>query len=148
MHLKKSALIKKSIKSKTEAPKPKTETPKAEPLKTKKRVTVQQYNKFSPHLSSKKLLKIDADFYTLQLSAMSTQEAVEDFIRANFPQKDLYLYRTIRKGKPWYIAVYGQYPNYEAALESSHQLPGSLSKLDHWIKKYTSVHQDLQLNHD
>ncbi|AGH82475.1 DamX-like protein [Psychromonas sp. CNPT3] len=146
--LKKSALIKKSIKSKTEAPKPKTETPKAEPLKTKKRVTVQQYNKFSPHLSSKKLLKIDADFYTLQLSAMSTQEAVEDFIRANFPQKDLYLYRTIRKGKPWYIAVYGQYPNYEAALESSHQLPGSLSKLDHWIKKYTSVHQDLQLNHD
>nr|WP_143522289.1 hypothetical protein [Psychromonas sp. CD1] len=79
---------------------------------------------------------------------MATEHSVDVFIKSNFPEKNLFLYKTRRNGKALYIAIYGQYSNYDAALKGAQKLPRSLSIMGSWIKTYASVHQDIQLNND
>ncbi|PKF61486.1 hypothetical protein CW745_09115 [Psychromonas sp. psych-6C06] len=94
--------------------------------------------------AKEQLLAVDENLYTLQLSGMSSYKSLQDFIKVHqLPQKDLYLYQTMRNGKKWYVVIYGQYQNVQAANRAAKQLPGTLSRLDSWAKRYASVHQDL-----
>ncbi|MCP4325443.1 MAG: AAA family ATPase [Psychromonas sp.] len=93
------------------------------------------------------LLEIKSNIFTLQLSGMSTEKALQEFIKQyQLPRKNVYLYQTLRNGKPWYVVIYGQFKTRQAANLVAKKLPGSLAKLDSWVKKYASVHRDLMLN--
>jgi len=93
------------------------------------------------------LLDVNSDIYTLQLSGMSTEKSLKEFINQHqLPRKNTYLYQTVRNGKPWYVVIYGQFKNRQTADKVAKKLPGSLAKLDSWVKKYASVHRDILLN--
>ena len=93
------------------------------------------------------LLAVKANLYTLQLSGMSTEKSLQAFINVHkLPRKNVYLYKTIRNQKPWYVVIYGQFESRVAASRVAENLPTTLRQLDSWVKKYASVHQDLQLN--
>ena len=93
------------------------------------------------------LLAINSNSYTVQVSGMSNEKSLKDFIKEhNLPQKNVYLYKTLRNKKTWYVVIYGQFENRQSANEANQNLPASFSKLSGWVKQYASVHQDLQLN--
>jgi DamX protein len=90
------------------------------------------------------LLAVNSNMYTLQLSGFSTENSLNRFINQHqLPQINVYLYKTIRNQKPWYVVIYGQFESRDVAKRISKELPGTLNKLDSWVKKYESVHQDL-----
>lgn len=93
------------------------------------------------------LLAVEPEYYTLQLAGLSSEKSLSAFIENyQLPQKDVYLYQTIRNGKKWFVVIYGQFENRDIAIREAGNRPNILSKLDVWAKKYALVHQDLQLN--
>ena len=93
------------------------------------------------------LLAVNKNMFTLQLSGMSTQKSLQEFIVDHqLPRKDVYLYQTWRDKKPWYVFIYGQFGSRNAAKRAANNLPGSLKGLNSWVKEFTTVHQELQLN--
>jgi len=93
------------------------------------------------------LLAIEPDKYTLQLAGLSSEKSLNTFIENyQLPQKDVYLYQTMRNGEKWFVVIYGQFDSREIAIKEAGNRPAILKKLDTWAKKYALVHQDLQLN--
>ncbi|WP_022939840.1 AAA family ATPase [Psychromonas hadalis] len=93
------------------------------------------------------LLAVKPELYTLQLSAMSSEKSRQEFAETHqLPQKDVYLYQTIRNGKNWVVVIYGQFKTRQEANKMAKNLPNSFVNLDSWVKKYAAVHRDLQLN--
>jgi DamX protein len=120
------------------------ETPKAEVLKPLQSIAVESRDFFTPAAN---LLAVDPNRYTLQLSGMSTEKSLQAFIKQHkLPRQNVYLYKTMRNQKLWYVVIYGQFESRQAASRAAKNLPSTLSQFDSWIKKYASVHQDLQLN--
>ena len=109
--------------------------------------TVKEKERDNLLTKTERLLAIPAGRYTLQLSGMESRQSVEKFIAQYGPAKgQLHIYLTERNGKPWYVVIYGEYKSWGEAIRAGENLPGALANLDHWIKKYRVVHQDLQLN--
>lgn len=119
-----------------------------EPLLTEQAVVIEKVKNKTVQTTQQKLLAVPANYYTLQLSAMSNKKSVQEFTaKHNLPQKNVTIYQTVRNNKAWYVVIYGQYENRSAALSASKNLPSALSDMDSWIKTYQSVHQDLELTH-
>lgn len=98
---------------------------------------------------NEKLLTIPASYYTLQLSGMSSKKSLQKFtVKHNLPQPQITVYQTIRKTKPWYVVIYGQYEKRQDALFASKNLPGTFANMSSWVKTYQTVHQDLELNNE
>lgn len=99
--------------------------------------------------NSSQLLAVAPSHYTLQLSGMASKTTLQEFISEyGLPTANVYIYQTIRKNKPWYVVIFGEYKNRQLALQASKELPGRLANMDTWIKKYKLVHQDLRLNNE
>lgn len=97
--------------------------------------------------SNDTLFAVNPNFYTLQLAGFASETSLNRFIgQHNLPQKDVYIYQTLRDEKPWYVVIYGQYESREIATSQAQELPGTFAKLNTWVKKYALVHQDLQRN--
>jgi len=99
--------------------------------------------------SQSQLLAIAPSHYTLQLSGMASEATLQEFISEyGLPAANVYIYKTQRNNKPWYVVIFGEYKSRQSAEQASKELPGSLANMDVWIKKYQLVHQDLQLNNE
>ncbi|MCW8995855.1 MAG: AAA family ATPase [Psychromonas sp.] len=95
------------------------------------------------------LLSVPASHYTLQLSAMASEDTLQRFISEHgLPKENVHIYKTRRNSKPWYVVIFGEYNSWKAAKKASKNLPDLLATPDSWIKKYQLVHQDLQLNNE
>ena len=82
------------------------------------------------------LVAINANKYTLQLSAMSTNKSLQEFIlKHQLPRQNVYLYQTVRNQKPLYVVIYGQFESRQAANRVAANLPTTLKTLDSWVKK-------------
>ncbi|MEI6898005.1 MAG: AAA family ATPase [Psychromonas sp.] len=93
------------------------------------------------------LLAIDPTFYTLQLAAMGSEKALQQFIKQyQLTDKDIYFYQTRTHETNLYVLIYGQFENRQIALNEAKKLSELSIKLNSWPKKYILVHQDLQLN--
>lgn len=118
-----------------------------ERLTSVEQVTLNQTEQPKAFSSVDTLLNVDADIYTLQLIGMSSEKTLNEFIKQHhLPRKNVYLYETVRNKKPWYVVIYGQFESREAANRVAKKLPNTLNILDSWVKKYSSVHQDITLN--
>ncbi len=93
------------------------------------------------------LLAINESKFTLQLTGMSSTKSLQEFISTHqLPRENVYLYKTLRNKKPWYVVIYGQFESRNIANNAAKNLPGTLSNMGTWAKNYASVHQDLLLN--
>lgn len=99
--------------------------------------------------ASAQLLARSPAHFTLQLSAMESEKSLKKFVVAHkLPQPDVYVYQTIRNNKPWYVVIFGDYKSLSLAKKAGKRLPGTLARMNPWIKKYQLVHQDLQINNE
>jgi len=92
---------------------------------------------------AKELLSWPQTSYSLQVLGAAVEKSARDFIaRQQQPQK-FYMFASTYKGKPWYVVVYGQYKNRQAAVSASKNLPQELRKLRPWARSVQGIQADL-----
>ena len=91
------------------------------------------------------LKNISSRHYTLQLASMSSKQSLEKFFKIyQMPQKNTFVYQTLRNKKVGFVVTYGNYKTFKEAKKASHQLPVPFNKSETWIKKFNLVHKELQ----
>lgn len=95
------------------------------------------------------LLAKSPSLFSLRLSEMETWEKVQSFVQLyDLPTDNIYIYRTIRDNKPWYVVLLGEYSSFPGAIIAQQGLPPSLSNLSSQVLTYKDIQQDLQLKND
>ncbi|TCK04758.1 AAA family ATPase [Marinobacterium mangrovicola] len=94
-------------------------------------------------LRADELLRWPDDGYTLQLLGARAADSVERFIRAQPQPERFYYFRTMYKGAPWHVVVYGQFASRESAMAAVQTLPEDLRKLRPWARSIAGVKSDI-----
>ena len=85
----------------------------------------------------------DPEHFTLQLLGAHNYGAVKSFIENNKGVGELAQFSTSREGQRWYVIVYGDYANRDAAVQAIPNLPNSFQVLKPWVRSFASVQNDL-----
>ncbi|MCW8885340.1 MAG: AAA family ATPase [Motiliproteus sp.] len=97
----------------------------------------------SPYLRERELMSWKPSGYTLQMLGARKELSVIQFIRAQANKEQFYYFSTTYKGKPWYVIVYGNYPNRDAAISAVSKLPKKLRQKKPWPRSIKGVQDDI-----
>lgn len=95
-------------------------------------------------LREQELLEWPQQGYTLQMLGAREAVSVKKFIEAQAQPERFYYFRTLFKGQPWHVVVYGQYADRAAAINAVKQLPPELQKLRPWARSIAGVKADIK----
>ncbi|WP_114417322.1 type IV pilus secretin PilQ [Marinospirillum perlucidum] len=87
------------------------------------------------------LLEQPEDRFVLQVYADTDEQRVKDFVAAQQQPEELTFFPAYMDGKDWYLAVYGDYANLEAAEAAIEDLPPHLQALNPWPRSYRVIHR-------
>jgi hypothetical protein len=90
-------------------------------------------------LAPNAIMSANKNAYTIQMIADNNFASVNDFITANQLQNKATVVKTVRRNKPWYIAVYGQYDTFAAANQAIQQLPRQLRTQGPFVRRIGDV---------
>ncbi|MBL4821514.1 MAG: AAA family ATPase [Gammaproteobacteria bacterium] len=90
------------------------------------------------------LLAYPSDSFTLQLLGSRSETSVKNFISDNDGGASYTYFETRYREQPWFVVVYGSYPDRSAATAAIPQLPGSLSDLKPWARNISEIQQDIR----
>lgn len=96
-------------------------------------------------LANKMLLSIPASNYALQLAALESEQAVNEFIQEHSLQNRVFVYETRRKGAPWFMVLFDKYPSALDARDAQKLLPENLRNLSPWPKSFVRIHEEIRL---
>lgn len=94
--------------------------------------------------SEQVLLGWDAAGYTLQMLGARQEPSVAKFISQQRNPELFYYFSTIYKEKPWYVVVYGNYPDRATAVAAVADLPLELRKRRPWARSIEGVQNDIR----
>lgn len=84
--------------------------------------------------------------YVLQLIGARDIKTLEAFLQGQNQLRDkLAVFSTINAGKPWYVLVYGIYPDRAAALAELKRLPGRVKAQKPWPRPMASIQLDIEM---
>lgn len=89
------------------------------------------------------LMRWPASGYTLQMLGAGMKTSAEQFIHAQAEPQKFYMFETRYKNKPWYVVVYGQYKDRDAAQAASASLSSALAKLKPWARTIQGIQADI-----
>ena len=98
----------------------------------------------SRYLREKELLSWQSSGYTLQVLGARKEKSVIAFIRSRSAVENYYYFATIYKERPWFVVVYGNYPNRDQALAAVASLPADLRKRKPWARGVQGVQDDIR----
>ena len=79
------------------------------------------------------------DHWTIQIIGVANQQNLESFIKQQQLTDDNHrIVETQANGAPWWVVIYGHYPNREAADQARNQLPAKLSD-GAWLRPLSSL---------
>ena len=87
----------------------------------------------------RRLLELDDSKYVLQLMGAVDEQRVQQFVKRYAGRLPITYYETVRKDRPWYVAIAGPYNDRASALSKAKELPSELQKLGPWAKNAESV---------
>ncbi|MEJ2687282.1 MAG: AAA family ATPase [Gammaproteobacteria bacterium] len=90
------------------------------------------------------LLQQNPKAYTLQLLGARDEASVRRFIRVHHLGKRAMYYTGEFKGAPWYVLLYGVYPDIQTAHKALAGLPASVRKGGPWARRLASVQKDIR----
>ncbi len=96
-------------------------------------------------LANQILLAIPNSHYGLQLAALESKREVNEFIKKYDLTDRVFVYETRRKGSPWFMVLFDQYPSVADAREAQTKLSISLKSLSPWPKSFTRIHDEINL---
>ncbi|MGI9288048.1 MAG: AAA family ATPase [Pseudomonadales bacterium] len=88
------------------------------------------------------LLTLPKDSYTLQLLGSSSKKGIRDFVKDN-NVIEIQVFEHELEGRPWFVAVTGNYETVEQARDGLAELPPALRELKPWPRQFGSVHDDI-----
>lgn len=94
-------------------------------------------------LSNSQLSAFSPRSYTLQLAAMNTVPEVNQFIAEYQIAHKVFVYKTTRSGKQWFIITYHNYPTIQLARDAVVTLPKALQKVGPWAKSLSQVQREM-----
>jgi len=118
--------------------------PAAKPVTGSKQPAKTENQGVKVALRSEELLQWPDKGYTLQLLGAREAASVEQFITAQPNPERFYYFRTIYKGAPWHVVVYGQFSDRASAMAAVQTLPESLRKLRPWARSIAGVKSDIR----
>ncbi|MDO6563042.1 AAA family ATPase [Amphritea sp. 1_MG-2023] len=129
-------------------------TPSAEPIaKVEAAKTVKTVASAKPSVAATRAEKLTeaeqmlmswpATGYTLQMLGAGQRSSAEKFIRAQAEPQKFYMFQTRYKNKPWFVVVYGQYKDRNAAHTAVAVLPSALTKLKPWARTIQGIQADI-----
>ncbi|RLJ21182.1 hypothetical protein DJ031_03565 [bacterium endosymbiont of Escarpia laminata] len=89
------------------------------------------------------LLEQNPEHYTLQWIGVEQLASLRRFVARHGLEKQAGYIRTKRKGKAWYVLLWGVYPERDAAQKAKRKLPRSLRGRDVWARTVGSLQQEL-----
>ncbi|WP_341502233.1 SPOR domain-containing protein [Gallaecimonas sp. GXIMD4217] len=91
-----------------------------------------------PEAPAKPAFSIAGDHYTLQLAAGTQEKGLRESMQGS-GVTGWYLYEARRNGQPWYVVIYGDYPDKASARAALAALPERFRKAGAWIKSGEKV---------
>ncbi|SKA49082.1 AAA family ATPase [Enterovibrio nigricans] len=91
------------------------------------------------------LLTVPASRYALQLAALQSKRAVDEFMQEYELASLALVYETRRNGEPWFMVLVGDYPTVAEARKAEVQLPENVRNLSPWAKSFTQIHKEIGL---
>jgi DamX protein len=79
--------------------------------------------------------------YTLQLIAVENLDSLRRYIAKNNLAGETQTFRMMRKGKPWYALLWGEFPDRPTALKAVSRLPARVQKAGVWPRTFASLQQ-------
>jgi DamX protein len=86
----------------------------------------------------------ETSLYTFQLMGSWDEQEVSEFIKIHALSDKVARFTSTRQGQPWYVLIYGLYPNKEAALEASEAWSAKLAALPTWLRRMDSVQKQVK----
>ncbi len=77
--------------------------------------------------------------FTIQILGLGHERGVRDFLRQEALEGDVAWFQTERNGSDWFVAIFGSYPNAEAARAAIGGLPAGVRRNQPWIRSFGSV---------
>lgn len=90
------------------------------------------------------ILSWDASEFTLQIVGLSSEKSALEFIAAQINKKDLFLFRSVRQGKDWFVVVSGHYASSAKARQAAQLLPESQLKSSPWPRDLKTIHHEIK----
>jgi len=90
------------------------------------------------------LLSLNPKQYTLQMIGARDEPAVQAFISQYPSLKQVAYYRTLYKGKDWFVVVFGQFSTKAEARLATASLPKKLVASKPWIRPLSQVQADIR----
>ncbi len=81
--------------------------------------------------------------YTLQLVGVQNAQGIPSFITRHSLNGQAAYFRTSHQGHPWFVVLYGVYPNRSAALKARATLPSGLRNTGVWPRSFGSVQKEI-----
>ena len=80
--------------------------------------------------------------WTVQIVGVANQQNLDTFIKQQqLNDQDYRIVETVSKGAPWWVVIYGHYPNRDAADMARQNLPENLA-IDAWLRPLSSIAGD------
>lgn len=89
------------------------------------------------------LMEKPPQHFTLQMMGSLDESSVRSFIQSQSRPADFSYFEGRYQGRPWYVVVYGDYTNREAALTAIQNLPEPLRNQRPWARTFQSVQNDI-----
>ncbi|HWV15904.1 MAG TPA: AAA family ATPase [Cellvibrio sp.] len=82
--------------------------------------------------------------FTLQLVGLSSEKAVNDFVAQQPNRKDLFIFKSLRQGKDWFVVVTGRYPSSAKARQAVALLPESQKAATPWPRDLKTIQKEIK----
>ena len=89
------------------------------------------------------LTEVPPDYYIVQLVALGTKEALEEYVTRKALQ-GMSAARVERGGRLFYVLLLGVYPDRQAADNAAANLPPELGEFDPWVRRLESLQQAIR----
>lgn len=90
------------------------------------------------------LTKAPKSNFTLQIMGSFSKDSISKLIDQQHDSTQWASYQTTRDGKPWFVAVYGNYASKEAAKAAAEKLPPGLKEGKPWPKAISVIHDEMK----
>jgi DamX protein len=83
-------------------------------------------------------------YFTVQLFATTSREKRDAFVNQQEHPDRFATFETRRNGEAWYAVTYGAYPTQADAKSAAAALPGSVGKVQPWIRTFASLQATIE----
>ena len=96
------------------------------------------------HIGSQPIMSMDSHHYTIQILALTTQGAVENYIATNHLNGNARTFTTKKNGQVYYVLIYGSYASASAAKAAQNSLPASIQKNSTWVRSFAGIQNEIR----